>query len=141
MITSTANQKVKRLVTLKKKRKARDEEQIFLAEGLRMFREVPGDMLRELYVSEAFYEKERELVDRKAGEAGVFPEVLSEQVFSHVSDTRKNEHGTSATEPSTYGFCQHYRLFIQIGKHIDTEGNEPIERREETFHSLSFREN
>lgn len=88
MITSTANQKVKRLVTLKKKRKARDEEQIFLAEGLRMFREVPGDMLRELYVSEAFYEKERELVDRKAGEAGVFPEVLSEQVFSHVSDTR-----------------------------------------------------
>ncbi len=88
MITSTANQKVKRLVTLKKKRKARDEEQIFLAEGLRMFREVPGDMLRELYVSEAFYEKERELVDRKAGEAGVFPEVLSEQVFSYVSDTR-----------------------------------------------------
>ena len=32
MITSTANQKVKRLVTLKKKRKARDEEQIYEGE-------------------------------------------------------------------------------------------------------------
>ena len=54
MITSTANPKVKRLATLRRKRKARDAEQVFLAEGLRMFREIPGEMLRELYVSETF---------------------------------------------------------------------------------------
>lgn len=88
MITSTANPKVKRLVTLRKKRRARDEEQVFLAEGLRMFREIPGEMLRELYVSETFYGRERELADRKAGQAGVRPEILSDHVFGYVSDTK-----------------------------------------------------
>ena len=88
MITSTANPKVKRLATLRRKRKARDAEQVFLAEGLRMFREIPGEMLRELYVSETFYERERGLVDKKARQAGVAPEVLSDHVFDYVSDTR-----------------------------------------------------
>ena len=40
MITSTSNARVKRLVNLRKKRKARDEEGVFLVEGIRMFREV-----------------------------------------------------------------------------------------------------
>ena len=43
MITSTSNAKVKRLVNLKKKKKLRDEEGVFLVEGIRMFREVPKD--------------------------------------------------------------------------------------------------
>lgn len=42
MITSTSNAKVKRLVNLRKKRKARDTEKVFLTEGLRMFEEVAG---------------------------------------------------------------------------------------------------
>ena len=50
MITSTSNARVKRLVNLRKKRKARDEERVFLVEGIRMFREVPVDKLREVYV-------------------------------------------------------------------------------------------
>ena len=47
-ITSTSNTKVKRLVNLKKKRKARDEEKVFLVEGIRMFREIPPEILREV---------------------------------------------------------------------------------------------
>ena len=43
MITSTSNAKVKRLVNLKKKRKLRDSEKVFLVEGIRMFREVPEE--------------------------------------------------------------------------------------------------
>ena len=34
MITSTSNAKVKRLVNLKKKKKLRDEEGVFLVEGI-----------------------------------------------------------------------------------------------------------
>ena len=52
MITSTSNAKVKYLVNLKKKRKERDRENVFLVEGIRMFREVPADKLKEVYVSE-----------------------------------------------------------------------------------------
>ena len=63
MITSTSNAKVKRLVNLRKKRKARDTEKVFLTEGLRMFEEVPEDRLLEIYVTEHFYKKEKALVD------------------------------------------------------------------------------
>ena len=54
MITSTSNAKVKRLVNLRKKRKARDTEKVFLTEGLRMFEEVPEDRLLEINVTEHF---------------------------------------------------------------------------------------
>ena len=56
MITSTSNAKVKRLVNLKKKKKLRDEEGVFLVEGIRMFREVPKDRLVEVYASEEFWQ-------------------------------------------------------------------------------------
>lgn len=88
MITSTANTKVKRLVSLQKKRKLRDEEHIFLAEGIRMFLEVPADRLLEVYVSESFYEKEKHTLKRVLGDADIFFELLSDNVYSHVSDTK-----------------------------------------------------
>lgn len=88
MITSTANPKVKRLVNLQKKRKARDQEQVFLTEGIRMFREVPVGALEELYVSETFYGKEKALVEQKARECRVSPEIFPDHVFSHISDTK-----------------------------------------------------
>ena len=88
MITSTANGKVKRLINLKKKRKLRDEEHVFLVEGIRMFREVPVDELQEVYVSESFYKKEKVLVNAIAGQAGVHIEVLTDTVFAHASDTK-----------------------------------------------------
>ena len=85
-ITSTSNAKVKRLVNLKKKRKARDEEKVFLVEGIRMFREVPQNILREIYVSETFYKKERSVVaELLAGAArSSAREVLSDTVFVYV---------------------------------------------------------
>lgn len=87
MITSTSNAKVKYLVNLKKKRKERDKENVFLVEGIRMFREVPADKLREIYVSESFYKKEKATVDQIASKSKVRVEILADNVFSHVSDT------------------------------------------------------
>lgn len=87
MITSTSNARVKALVNLKKKRKERDKENVFLVEGIRMFREVPADKLKEVYVSESFYKKERQLVDTIAKKSGIRAEVLADNVFAHVSDT------------------------------------------------------
>lgn len=88
MITSTANPRIKRLAGLQKKRRMREEEQVFLTEGLRMFREAPPEMLRELYVSESFAKKEKELICRKEQEARIQAEILADHVFSHVSDTK-----------------------------------------------------
>lgn len=88
MITSTANQRVKRLTNLRKKRKLRDEEGVFLVEGIRMFREVPEDALMEVYVSESFYRKEKKTVDDICAKSRIRPEILTDSVFEHVSDTR-----------------------------------------------------
>lgn len=88
MITSTSNARIKRLVNLKKKRKARDEEKVFLVEGIRMFREVPLRQLKEVYVSESFYKKERAVVDQVLGTSGIRPEELSDTVYAYASDTK-----------------------------------------------------
>ena len=57
MITSTGNARVKQLVTWQKKRKARDEEGVYIVEGIRMYREAPRAQVREVYVSEQFYSR------------------------------------------------------------------------------------
>lgn len=81
MITSTSNAKVKRLVNLKKKKKLRDEEGVFLVEGIRMFREVPKDRLVEVYASEEFWNRERKAVEQVLAGTKVQPEILADFVF------------------------------------------------------------
>lgn len=88
MITSTSNGKVKRLVNLKKRRKTRDEENVFLVEGIRMFREVPVKKSWEIYVSETFYKKEKSVLDEIMPAGTVHAEILSDTVFAYVSDTK-----------------------------------------------------
>ena len=88
MITSTSNNKIKRLAALRKKRKERDAEGVFLVEGIRMFQEVPKESLLELYVTEGFFRKERVLVEQKQKESGCQFEVLSDNVMAYTSDTQ-----------------------------------------------------
>lgn len=84
MITSTGNSQIKRLIQLQKKSRARNEEKVFLVEGLRMFQEVPEKQVQKVYISETLYNrKKQELnLDRFSYE------ILSDGVFQHVSDTK-----------------------------------------------------
>lgn len=84
MITSTSNPQIKRLVQLQKKGKVRNEENVFVVEGMRMFAEVPADRVEKAYISESLYNKKK--LDLNLQD---FPyEILSDSVFSHVSDTK-----------------------------------------------------
>lgn len=84
MITSTSNPQIKRLLQLQKKSKARNEEQVFIVEGLRMFVEVPKERVEKVYVSETFYNKKKQDLNWEN-----YPfEILSDSVFGHVSDTK-----------------------------------------------------
>lgn len=83
MITSTANKQMKNLLLLQKKAKARKEQQVFLAEGRKMFEEAPRELIKKVYVSETFlrgetYEKQL---------FGIEYEVVKDSVFASVSDT------------------------------------------------------
>ena len=86
MITSTGNARVKQIVTWQKKRKARDEEGVYIVEGIRMYREAPRAQVREVYVSEQFYSRYGDELGLSAW--GRQLEILADHVFSHVSDTK-----------------------------------------------------
>ena len=86
VISSKGNQIVKNLVLLRDRGRARREQGLFAAEGLRMFREVPSGWLRDVYVTERFLAEHEALVREKAN--GCRVTVLSDAVFSHVSDTK-----------------------------------------------------
>ena len=94
MITSTSNAKIKRIVQLRKKKKARDAEGVFLVEGIRMFREIPEKLLQEIYISESCEEKEGKEIRRRASACGIRPELVSDGVFAYLSDTQ-----TAAGDP------------------------------------------
>ena len=70
MITSTSNQKVKELIRLREKSRAREEEGCFLVEGPRMVREIPHQHINCLYVSESYGAKNGKLIEA-ARETGI----------------------------------------------------------------------
>ena len=84
MISSTSNPKVKYLVQLQKKRKLREEKQIFIVEGIRMFGETPAERILEIYASESFYKKHKELIEEK----NKYIEVVTDTVFQKISETK-----------------------------------------------------
>lgn len=84
MITSTSNPQVKKLLQLQKKSKVRDEEKVFIVEGLRMYTEIPKERVEKAYISESLYNRKK--LDLNLDKIPY--EILSDSVFGHVSDTK-----------------------------------------------------
>lgn len=85
MIKSTSNKQVKFVSALNKKSRLRREEGLFVAEGRRLFAEIPKDQLHAVYVSESFL-KEPSNQTLIADLNRVEP--VSDEVFATMSDTR-----------------------------------------------------
>lgn len=84
MINSTSNKQIKRVVNLRGKAKARREEDRYVAEGLRMCRELDPGEVEELYVTEDFA-----AVPENRRWMAAFPcEVVSDVVMNYMADTR-----------------------------------------------------
>ena len=84
MITSTANKQVKNIIQLTKKTKERQMQRVFLAEGIRIFEEIPKDWLQSIYVSDSFLQK-KECPDKING---MEYETVSDEVFQRMADTK-----------------------------------------------------
>jgi len=84
MITSTSNSQVKYLVQLQNKTKIRKENKEFVVEGIKMVEEAPKDRIIKIYVSEHFVKANEETVNN----FGVEYEIVSDNVFSQISDTK-----------------------------------------------------
>ncbi len=100
MITSTSNAQVKDLMRLMKKSRARDEAGVFIIEGIRMAEEIPHDRLEKLYVSESFAEKNGDFLSGMKARY----EILSDQVFAHISDTKTPQGILAVVRRMEYGF-------------------------------------
>ena len=84
MITSTGNAQVKELLQLQKKSKVRNERNIFLVEGIKMFLEAPRNRIEKVFISETLFNRKKQELNLD----GLKVEILSDKVFSHVSDTK-----------------------------------------------------
>lgn len=89
MITSPQNRKVKELIRLKKSAKERSSQKVFLVEGPKMFREIPEELCREVYLSESFVSgSEGRIALEKAGRMGCEVQTVADPVFQYLSDTQ-----------------------------------------------------
>ena len=116
MITSIANQRMKRLVWLQEKSRQRNKEGVFVAEGLKMFEEAPSEYLQEIYIKDSLYKQiyneekvkgnpikeapdaaeERDVarlsrIGQKLNaceKSGIFVETVADDIFKKVADTQ-----------------------------------------------------
>lgn len=83
MISSVGNSRIKNVITLKNKAKARKEQHCFLVEGLRSCQEIPDALLAEGFISHSCRLQFQDALPQWA-EAY---EVVTDEVFQKMSDT------------------------------------------------------
>lgn len=104
IITANSNPKVKMLNKLNKDSKLRKEKNVYIVEGIRMFREIPTDSVKEIYMSESAFEQysDEDIVQKLCDRAEVA--IMSDSVFAGVSQT-KSPQGCMAVVR-----CSHYDM-------------------------------
>lgn len=83
MITSATNPQIKNIIQLRDKSKARNEQDSYLVEGIKMFRELPADEIIKVYASTTFIniEENQEMLK------DIPYEEVSDNIFKNLSDT------------------------------------------------------
>lgn len=86
MITSLANKAVKEVVQLTRKAKERAAQDLFVVEGIKMFREAPDERIRKVYLTQ---KAQQALPGQDRERLAALPcETVSEEVFARMSDTQ-----------------------------------------------------
>lgn len=88
MITSMTNPKVKQVVLWQKKARERRQDQVFLAEGRKMFGEAPDAWIREAYLTEGALEKVKENPELWKKIDGISWELVADEVMEKMADTQ-----------------------------------------------------
>lgn len=137
MITSLNNGRIKHAIQLKEKSRTRNEEGLFVAEGLKMFEEAPLSKIREIYCREDVWQKMEESY-RKAPldklsriyekimtceKQGIVVETVSEEVFRKLSDTQTPQGIFFLMEKMTYDLTA---LLKKAGERKEQKGKRPL---------------
>lgn len=85
MITSLHNRSVKDVIALSGKKKERDRQQLFVAEGMKMFGEAPTERISRVYLAVS---ARKAAYERCGDKLSALPcEIVSDEVFEKMSDT------------------------------------------------------
>lgn len=87
MLTSVNNARVKQIVQWQTKSKERKKDNIFIAEGLKMWEEAPDNLLLEVYLTEDVEKLLLQEEDKREKLQRTAYEIVSKEVFSKISDT------------------------------------------------------
>lgn len=120
MITSTQNAKIKNVIQLQKKIKFRREQNVYVAEGLKMFVEAPRADIREVYVTPDFQQKNASLLKE------VSCEVVDDRVFVQMSDTKTPQGIICVVEQRRYSFTDLIKKenpFLMVLEDLQDPGN------------------
>ncbi len=137
MITSLNNGRIKHAIQLKEKSRTRNEEGLFVAEGLKMFEEAPLSKIREIYCREDVWQKMEESykkapLDKLSGiykkimtceKQGIVVEIVSEEVFRKLSDTQTPQGLFFLMEKITYDLTA---LLKKAGERKEQKGKRPL---------------
>ena len=96
IIESQGNPNIKKVRALLDKHRARDREDAFIIEGIRMFNETPREILREVYVSESFHKK-----NPINGIEKLY--IVKDELFRRLSDVKTPQGILAVVERLHYG--------------------------------------
>lgn len=96
MITSSNNSNIKNIIKLQKSSKYRREQNKFIVEGIRIFREIPREMLCGVYITNSFFDYNESLLD------DISYEIVSDNVFKEISDTTTPQGVLAVVEKKKY---------------------------------------
>lgn len=99
MITSTGNTRVKNVIQLQTRARARKDSRQFVAEGFRMVSEAPADRIVSIYASETFARCNSGYMST----IQVPYETVSDNVFAQMSDTRTPQGILAVIKMDEYG--------------------------------------
>lgn len=86
MITSYNNQSVREVIQLNQKSKVRDRQELFVAEGVKMFAEAPEEKINRVYIAKR---AERDLLSEYSEKLGKLRvDIVADDVFDRMSDTK-----------------------------------------------------
>lgn len=84
MITSANNGQIKNVIQLNQKAKARKDQGVFVAEGIKMFMEAPDDWVKKVFISQSLWDEGS--ITEKVRKYEY--EIVTDSVFRQMSDTK-----------------------------------------------------
>lgn len=86
MITSYSNKSVREVIQLNQRAKARNKQDLFVVEGIKMFAEAPEERIQRVYIAQGAEDELRDGYGDKLNRLSV--EIVSDDVFDKMSDTK-----------------------------------------------------